>query len=155
MIEGRFQSSLEPAFFCVYTPWIFPKSPNTGNWSRNSRNGNKHQVVPTLFLFLLLERNALEITWRRRNLCVVTQERLRRHVVKSTSWRIFGKIDKVSYQILYKFTAHLIRTRKSFFVKKSQSIIFSTKIRHKHLIYNNIEEWYFSVYFTESIIEVS
>ena len=85
--------------------WFLPETTNTENWSWNSRNGNKHQVVPTLFLFLLLERNALEITWRRRNLCVVTQERLRRHVVKSTSWRIFGKIDKVSYQILFRLTA--------------------------------------------------
>ena len=55
--------------------------------------------------------DALEITWRRRNLCVGTYEWLRRYVVKSTSGRNFWGIYKVLYQILFRFSVEFIRTR--------------------------------------------
>ena len=40
-------------------------------------------------------------------------------MVKSTSGRIFGDIYKVSYQILFRFSVFLIRTRKNFFHEKT------------------------------------
>ena len=45
--------------------------------------------------------DALEITWRCRNLCVGTYEWLRRYVVKSTSGRNFWSINKLSYRMFF------------------------------------------------------
>ena len=57
--------------------------------------------------------HALAVTWRCRNLCVRMQERLRRHVIKSTSGRNFLGIYKVSYQIHIRFTSSLYAHEKS------------------------------------------
>ena len=84
--------------------------------------------------------HALEVTWRCRNLCDGTQERLHRHVLRSTSGRIFGGIYKVSYQILSRFTVNLIRTRKKFFRKKVSKYHLLGEKRCKRLIHNNIQE---------------
>ena len=49
-------------------------------------------------------------------------ERLRLHVVKSTSGRNFLGIYKVLYQILFRFSVEFIRTREKFFYEKSLKV---------------------------------
>ena len=43
-------------------------------------------------------------------------------------------------QILFGFTVEYVLVRKSFFMKKYQSIIFFAERKDKQLIYNKIEE---------------
>ena len=75
-------------------------------------------------------------------------------VVKFTSWCIFC-IYKISYQILFGFTVEHVLIRKKFFMKKVSKYHPLAERRDKLLTHNKIEEWYFFVYFTRSIIEVS
>ena len=75
-------------------------------------------------------------------------------VVKFISWCIFC-IYKISYQILFGFTVEHVLIRKKFFYEKVSKYHFLAKRKDKQLTHNKIEEWYFFVYFTRSIIEVS
>ena len=75
-------------------------------------------------------------------------------VVKFISCCIFC-IYKISYQILFGFTVEHVLIRKKFFYEKVSKYHFLAKRKDKQLTHNKIEEWYFFVYFTRSIIEVS
>ena len=76
-------------------------------------------------------------------------------VVKFTSWCIFFVSIRFHIRYFLDLPLSMCSYVKSFFMKKVSKYHLLAERRDKLLICNKIGEWYFFVYLTRSIIEVS